>query len=101
MINDEKLPDLTQKPDPAKPQADFLAGMDQHALMELRGRIDALLPPTTLAQVDLAHEILQQYNAAKTLQQRTSIDKEVPPNQKAQVLNSVTTILDHLLKMQT
>jgi hypothetical protein len=78
-----------------------LEKMDVGQLLDLRQRIEALLPARKLADIDLEQEIVLQYLAAQALMQKTSIAVDIPANQKAQVQNSCASILDQLLKMQT
>lgn len=98
MFNTEKLADPSIKPVTTDVS---LNGLDINDLLELRARIDALLPPKRLDEMDLEAEILTQYHQAKALLGKVLGDAGVPTNQKAQVANSCTTILDQLLKMQT
>lgn len=69
-------------------------------LLELRADIDAALPPRALADLDLEEEVLLQFARTKALYDRISEDNTVPANQRAQVANSCTSILDQLIKMQ-
>ena len=56
--------------------------------------------PITAEQLNLEDEILSQYNAARKLYHDSSYDLEVPVNQKAQVLNSISAIIATLVKSQ-
>jgi hypothetical protein len=52
-----------------------------------------------LSDLNLEEEVLLNYKIAKhTLE---DLDDETPANQKAQVINSITSILKDLVKMQT
>lgn len=69
-------------------------------LLELRASIDALLPPRKLSDLDIEEELLLQFARTKALYDRIADDVATPANQRAQVANSVTTIMDQLIKMQ-
>lgn len=85
----------------AAPETDVsLDGLDLNGLLELRGRIDARLPPRSLAELDLEEEVLLQFARTKQLYDDVVIDKGTPANQKAQVANSCSAILAQLVKMQ-
>jgi len=87
-------------PDRPEPPPDPLAGLGPDALLDLRGRIDAHLPALKLTDLNLETEIVIQYQQAKALLGRVIASDTVPTNQKAQVANSCTAILDQLSKMQ-
>lgn len=70
-------------------------------LLEMRSQIDALLPPMTLSSLDLEDELVRQYYKVKSLQDRVLTDTDIPPNQAAQVSNSVAATLQRLVEMQT
>jgi predicted O-linked N-acetylglucosamine transferase (SPINDLY family) len=58
---------------------------------------------TNLADLDLEQELLQQYKNAKLLLAEAIYDNsgETPLNQKAQVVNSITTILKQMADIKT
>lgn len=74
--------------------------MTQAELLIKRDEIDALLTETHLKDVNLSKELLLQLKKAKILQQDTDND-ETPANQRAQVQNSLGTVLVNLAKHQT
>lgn len=53
-----------------------------------------------LADLDLEKELLDNYNDAQDLYD-SSNNEATPANQKAQVLNSINSILDKIVKMRT
>ena len=55
----------------------------------------------SLAELNLEHELLEQYEAVKTLQEEVLVDSDIPPNQRAQVANAVAATLQQLVKMQS
>ena len=82
----------------SKPQPG-MGAMSQEQLLMKRDEIDQLLTETHLKDVNLSKELLLQLKKAKLLQQKTD-DDEVPANQRAQVQNSLGTILVNLAKHQ-
>lgn len=50
--------------------------------------------------IDLAVELAEQYGKAKSLYANIETDPSVPANQKAQVLNSLTSILSQITKSE-
>lgn len=78
----------------------FLKGMSQHDLLALRDKIDTKLTGITLADVDLIEELLFQLKKAKELQTEVKGDNTVAANQRAQIQNSIGTVLERLTKYQ-
>ena len=74
-----------------------LSHYDEAELLSLKTRLAARLP-LTLASVNLEEELLTQLMSAKSLLADSS---DAPANQKAQVSNSITTILKQLTDLQT
>ena len=69
---------------------------------------DAYVPPpppqnplTELKQLNLDGELLANYEAAKSYLEEIRYDSEVMPNQVAQVMNTINSILKEIVKMQT
>jgi hydroxypyruvate isomerase len=58
------------------------------------------LPPVDLATLDLNQELADNLTAARQLRLDITHD-DTPVNQKAQVMNTITTILTNLVKLQT
>jgi hypothetical protein len=56
---------------------------------------------STLAELDLDHELLEQYKNAKDLLDDIKDDTSIPPNQKAQTINSISSILSNIIKTQS
>jgi F0F1-type ATP synthase delta subunit len=75
--------------------------MSQTELYELRASIDQHLHHRTLADLNLEEELLSQYTVTKQLLSQVVEDPETPANQKAQVINSLLSITNQLVKMQT
>lgn len=74
--------------------------MTEAELLRLRAKVDALLPMTQLSDVNLERELMLQFRVAQNLQTDITNDREIPANQKAQVMNSVASTLQSLVKMQ-
>jgi len=55
----------------------------------------------TAETLDIHSELLDNYNAALALRETLPYRDDVPPNQIAQIMNSMTTILTQLTKLQT
>ncbi len=69
-------------------------------LMQLREDIHRRLPPRKLAELDLEEELVLQFQQGKALFNAVVADQNVPTNQRAQVANSCTALLEHLTKLQ-
>lgn len=79
-----------------------LAGMEFSELMELRNEIDRHLPAIKLSDVNLAEELVLQFQTVKHLQTDVlAIGSKTSAQQQAAVTNSCTSSLAHLVKMQT
>jgi len=70
-------------------------------LLDLRRAIDKALPSTSLQQMNLEEELVLQYHRVVELQAKTLSSEDIPANQQAQVTNSVASILQQLVKMQS
>jgi len=77
-----------------------LEGMAVADLLSLRARVDALLPARALKDLDIESELVLQLAAAQQLQNEVLQSDEVPANQQAQVLNSVSSVIGQIVKMQ-
>lgn len=86
-----------QKPEKA---SKLYANLSQAELLAAREEIDELLTETKLKEVNLSKELLLQLKKAKLLQKNTEEDEDVPANQRAQVQNSLGTVLINLAKHQ-
>lgn len=79
-----------------------LSGLEADQLLELRARVDSLLPVRSLKDLDLAQELVLQVQALQALQTRVMSDVgETPVNQIAQVANSLSSALGNLIKVQS
>lgn len=65
---------------------------------------DALLEADrvkSLQELDVQAELLEQYKSAKRLFVAAEYDEGIPLNQKAQSLNTISTVLSSITKLQT
>lgn len=85
----------------SKEEIDFdLDRYSDEELLTLRAMIDDRLPVTKLKHINLHQESVIQYMQSRKLLNDIMSDTEVPPNQKAQVNNSVQSNLAYLDRMQ-
>lgn len=103
MFNAEKLqePDTNAASAGPPKSEDPLAGLDQNGLLALRAKIDLQLPPVSLTDIDLEEETLRQYQQTRALFSTIIGSTDTPANQKAQLANSCTTILQQLTLLQS
>lgn len=79
-----------------------LSQMSLQELLELRAAIDRRLPARKLSDLDIEEELLLQFHRTKDLYDRVvQEDAGTPANQRAQVANSCSAILEQLIRMQT
>ena len=100
MIDSERLAEVRTAIAGGGSPRDPLESMSQAELRRLRGEIDRLLPSGDVGSMNLEDELVQQYLKTKDLMDETLLDEGCPANQKAQVCNSVVTILGQLVKLQ-
>ena len=105
MIDQGKLADLAastqKKAPPSLRLAEMLKELQPEDLDTLWEMLQDLRPRQSLADLNLEHELLDQYDTVKKLQEEVLKDEEVPANQRAQVANTVAATLQQLVKMQT
>lgn len=77
-----------------------VSAMPLDQLLELRNRVEQLLPVKNLKDLDLSRELVLQVLALQSLQNRVLTDDEAPPNQQAQVANALSGALTTLVKLQ-
>ena len=94
MFSDENSEFPTKKPTPTT-----LSELSEGELLQLREEIYALLPVKHLNDLDLTQEVVLQYRAALSLQ-NSVLEGGEESNKKAQVLNTCSSALQSLVKMQ-
>lgn len=77
-----------------------LETMAPEELLDLYDRVRALLPATKLSDVNLAEELVLQFQRVKSLQAKV-IESNSSAQQKAAVVNACGAALQHLVKLQT
>ncbi len=77
-----------------------LRGMSLEGLLNLKARVNAVLPASKLSSMNLEEELVDQFRLAKILQSTVLTDPNVPANQKAQVSNTCASILSNLQDTQ-
>ena len=77
--------------------------LDDYTLKDKAPSLPTHIPqlPNELKELNLDHELLQNYQDAKNYLEQIRYDETVPPNQVAQVMNTINTILKEIVKMQT
>lgn len=81
-----------------------LEDMDLHEKPESKVRIlpaDWLPSGGSLKDLDLDQQLYNTYASAKNYLDEIKEDESIPPNQIAQVMNTLTSILREIVKMQT
>lgn len=92
------LKNRSLKGEPAAPApAQALDEMSPEDLLALREQIDIRLA-IDITKLNLADELGLQYQSGMILLASIREDKDVPPNQKAQVMNSVSATLKEIIK---
>lgn len=94
-----ELQDYNLQPDEAAP-APGIDTMTREQLLELHTKIEQKIGGLALTEINLVKETLLQIHRAKALQEAASNAKDAPLNQKAQVQNSLGTMIKDLIKVQ-
>lgn len=95
-----ELVDVT-RPKPIAPSSFALDHMTQQELYRLKAELDARLDTRSLSDLNLEHELVKQYSVTEQLLAEVLDDPDTPANQKAQVINSLLSITNQLVKIQT
>lgn len=77
-----------------------LTGREQDELWRIKREVEKLLTGKTLADIDLEQELVSQLHLTKRFLEEVIENEEVPANQRAQAINSCTSILSNLCKIQ-
>lgn len=75
-------------------------GLPVHELVAIRDQVTGLLPPLSLAEVNLEEEMMLQYHSTRSLQSDVIAEEGIPVNQRAQVVNAVASTLTKLSELQ-
>lgn len=83
------------------PDFPSLSNMSKKAEAEdLPVRVIPPYVPIVAADLNLESELLAQYNSARSLIHTATYDEDAPLNQKAQAINTATTVLGALIRSQ-
>ena len=77
-----------------------LAAYSPTELLQLRARIDEVLPSAELEDINLSEELIRAFQLAKGLLDDAREDDEIPLSQKSATLNSINAILKNLAELQ-
>ena len=87
---------------PSQERAPFVwSALPVSLLVKYRDEILQNLPPTELDKFNMEQELLLQYHCVRELQNEVISDDTIPPNQRAQVANSVASVLNKIAELQT
>ena len=87
---------------PSQERAPFVwSALPVSLLVKYRDEILQNLPPTELDKFNMEQELLLQYHCVRELQNEVISDETIPPNQRAQVANSVASVLNKIAELQT
>lgn len=86
---------------PSTERAPFVwSALPVSLLVKYRDEILKNLPPTELDKFNMEQELLLQYHCVRELQNDVISDETIPPNQRAQVANSVASVLNKIAELQ-
>ena len=85
---------------PVNPFDPNIEDQTEEQLLLLRSQIDEMLPVQHLKDLDMERELILQLRAAQALQRSIADDFDIPANQKAQVMNAVSTSLQAISRLQ-
>ena len=77
-----------------------IPNIDENILKPIKKENQPTQKAKTLDDLDLDKELLQQFTTAKEVLEDIRHEQDVPANQKAQVINTISSILQSILKMQ-
>jgi len=77
-----------------------IPNIDENILKPIKKENQPTQKAKTLDDLDLDQELLQQFTTAKEVLEDIRHEQDVPANQKAQVINTISSILQSILKMQ-
>lgn len=102
MIDESKVKNLTPNTNTPGSTTFQWAHMPQETLLRYKLEIESCLPSTKLRDVDVESELVTQLRIAQTLQARVIDldDPDVPLNQVVQAVNSVSSVIERLARLQ-
>ena len=99
MIDESKVKNFGRDEQAAPPTFRWSA-LPLETLLRYLDEIRQVLPATTLLDMNMEEELILQFQAVRTLQNTILDDISVPANQKAQVANSVASVLGSIADLQ-
>ena len=102
MIDETKVKNLSSGLSPSGSSTFQWAHMPQETLLRYKLEIESCLPSTKLRDVDVEAELVTQLRLAQRLQAKVmDLDgDDVPLNQIVQAVNSVSSIIERLARLQ-
>lgn len=104
MFTDESQWEKAPTPRPAEPRLVTWPSLSTEDLIAYRDQITAELRTRTalsLKDLSVEEELLLQFHTVRVLQQQVIEDETIPPNQRAQVANSVNHVLSRVIDLQS
>ena len=99
MIDESKVKNFGRGEETSTPTFRWEA-LPLETLLRYLDEIRQVLPATTLLDMNMEEELILQFQAVRTLQNTILDDESVPANQKAQVANSVASVLGSIADLQ-
>jgi len=99
MIDESKVKNFGRGEETSTPTFSWSA-LPLETLLRYLDEIRQVLPATTLLDMNMEEELILQFQAVRTLQNTILDDISVPANQKAQVANSVASVLGSIADLQ-
>lgn len=99
MIDESKVKNFGRDEQAAPPTFRWGA-LPVATLLRYLDEIRAALPYNSLVDMDMERELILQFQAVRELQNTIIDDESVPANQKAQVANSVASVLGSIAELQ-
>ena len=99
MIDESKVKTFGRSEQEAPPAFRWEA-LPVATLLRYLDEIRAALPYNSLVDMDMERELILQFQAVRELQNTIIDDDDVPANQKAQVANSVASVLGSIAELQ-
>lgn len=100
MIDESKVKNFGRGEETSSTPTFRWSALPLETLLRYLDEIRQVLPATTLLDMNMEEELILQFQAVRTLQNTILDDESVPANQKAQVANSVASVLGSIADLQ-
>lgn len=102
MFDESRRQSLSQPASTSEPPKAFydFKSLPPEMLIQCMDEIKRLLPPLTLAEMNMEEELLLQFHSVRDVQNRVLNDDVTPVNQQAQIANTVGATLAKLGSLQ-